>query len=264
MYEQPNPEYGFNMPQAAGPEVTRLFDMALQEMNLQGNEAILDLGAGAGWASSHFARKGCEVIAVDIVLDDTFGLGRSWAIMEHTNTWFDPICADGNNLPFLPNQFDIVFFFGSLHHFVDFKKVLEQAYKVLKPGGRLIASGEPFISIFFKERDVQATIEETTVGITERRPYIFHYIRAAKQVGFKNVRWDIFETYHRSPSEVYRWISDAMRSIRRAVKTRYRPLVWLIPYFCRLLPYRWAAYFVLCVNGGTLFLRAVKPPPQLK
>jgi SAM-dependent methyltransferase len=264
MYDQPAPEYGFDMPQAAGIEVARLFDMSLKEMNLRGDEVILDLGAGAGWASSYFARKGCKVIATDIVLDDTFGLGRSWAIMEHTATNFDPVFADGENLPFPPDQFDIVFFFGVLHHFRDFDQVLGQAYKVLKPGGRLIVASEPFISIFFKERDIQATIEETTVGITERRPNIFHYTRAVARVGFENVKWDIFETYHRSPSEVHSWIADAMRNIRRMVRTRYRPLVWLTPLFCRLLPHRWAAWLVLCINGGNLFLRAVKPALQSK
>jgi SAM-dependent methyltransferase len=262
MYDQPA-EYPFAMPQAAGVEVARLFDMSLKEMNLHGDETILDLGAGAGWASSYFARRGCKVIATDIVLDDTFGLGRSWAIMEHTGTHFDPIFADGEHLPLLPNQFDIVFLFGTLHHFQDFTPVLEQAYKVLKPGGRLIAV-EPCISIFFKERDIQATLEETTVGITERRPNLFYYTRTIAKAGFEDVKWDISETYHRSPAEIHRWIADAMHILRPKVRTRYRPLVLLTPRFCHLLPHRWAAWLALCFNGGNLFLRAVKPKSQSK
>ncbi|MCU0495528.1 MAG: hypothetical protein MUD01_28395, partial [Chloroflexaceae bacterium] len=71
-------EDSFNLPYIGGmwSEVARLFDLALTALDLQGNETVLDLGAGQGWASRYFAAKGCRVVASDIVDDEWFGLGR--------------------------------------------------------------------------------------------------------------------------------------------------------------------------------------------
>jgi ubiquinone/menaquinone biosynthesis C-methylase UbiE/uncharacterized protein YbaR (Trm112 family) len=261
MYANPTLQHAFSLPYIGGmwTEVARMFDIALTEMNLTGNEIILDVGAGQGWASRYFAAKGCQVVAMDIVADEWYGLGRAWDIMEHANVYFEPLIADGERLPFPANQFDIVFFCGALHHFVNFEVVLQQMLRVLKPGGRLIAAGEPSIAIFVPEKIVQDMLEEVDEGIVERRPKVFEYEQTIKKAGFTAVTVDTFETYTASSQQIYQWIAAIRHHLVRVVRIRYKPLVWIVFSLLRFLPYKLARKIALYINGGNLLISAKKP-----
>jgi len=261
MYSHPTFEDSFKLPFLDGgvwPEVARMFELALREMNLKGDEVILDVGAGQGWAARYFAEKGCRVIAIDLVDDEWYGLGRSWAIMEYAGVYFEPVLADGEDLPFFDNRFDIVFFCGALHHFHKFDRILRQVYRVLKPGGRLIASGEPSVSIFAKEQDALALLEEVNVGITERRPKVYEYWMSLKRAGFGDVSINTFETYNAPALQVYNWIALVRQNMYRTVKRGYKLFVWLAFSVLLMLPHRWTKRIALFLNGGNLLLRAIK------
>jgi SAM-dependent methyltransferase len=261
MYAHPTLEDSFRLPYVGHiwTDVARMFDFALQEMNLQGNEVILEIGAGQGWACRYFAEKGCRVIGIDLVDDEWYGLGRSWAIMEHAHVYFEPLLADGEDLPFFPERFDYVFLCGALHHFRDFGKVLKQSYRVLKHGGRLVAAGEPSVYVFAREQDVQAGLDETREGITERRPNVAGYWWHFRKAGFQDIRIDTFETYNTSTSQIYNWIVAVRHSFFRILRQRYKLLAWLLFSFLLMLPSKWAGRFTLFINGGNLLLRATKP-----
>jgi SAM-dependent methyltransferase len=260
MYARPTLEHSFQLPYLDGiwAEVARMFDLALTEMNLQGQEVILEIGAGQGWASRYFAAKGCRVVAIDIVDDEWYGLGRAWAIMERAGVYFEPLLADGEHLPFRPNTFDYVFFCGALHHFRDFRNVLRQVHTVLKPGGRVIATGEPALSLITPERVVQASLEETHEGIVERRPKVVEYRRSLRASGFDHVQIDVFETYRTGAVAVYGWIIQARQNVADAIAPLLRPVAWLVLSALLALPHRWAARLMLYLNGGNLLLRGTK------
>lgn len=264
MYEEEHlihAEASFNLPYVGTiwTDVARMFDMALDEMQLTGNEKVLDLGAGQGWAARHFAERGCEVVATDIVADEMYGLGRAWAIMDHAGVYFEPLLTDGEKLPFPDDSFDIVFFCGALHHFADFGKVLSQVNRVLKPGGRLIAAGEPSINIMTSEKAVQDSLEEIDEGIVERRPKVHEYWWELREAGFEKIQIDTFETYKASPVQVYSWIVAVRSALWAVLRPRYKPLAWLFFTFTLLLPPRLAAQLALFANGGNLFMRGRKP-----
>jgi ubiquinone/menaquinone biosynthesis C-methylase UbiE/uncharacterized protein YbaR (Trm112 family) len=260
MYENANLDLSFQLPYVGDvwTEVAQTFDIALQEMNLTGQEVILDVGAGQGWASRYFAEKGCTVVATDIVADELFGLGRAWAIMEHANVYFEPLLSDGERLPFSDGVFDVVFFCGALHHFAHFEHVLRQVYRVLKPGGRIIAAGEPAISIFFNEAKLQATFEETEEGLVERRPTPYQYKKALKQVGFKEIAIDILQTYNRPVYDTRFWIWCATYVLSRAVRTRFMPLAFFGMLLAVVLPQKWGSWLAINLNGGNILLRGRK------
>ncbi len=46
--------------------------------------------------------------------------------------------ADAENLPFESDSFDVVYSFGVLHHTPDTQKAIDEVYRVLKPGGKII------------------------------------------------------------------------------------------------------------------------------
>lgn len=262
MYERPTLEHSFQLPYLGdGPwiEVARMFDLARRDMDLKGNEIILDMGAGQGWASRYFAAKGCRVVAVDIVDDEWYGLGRARAIMDKAGVYFEPLLADGEKLPFFPETFDIVFFCGALHHFRDFSKVLGQAHRVLKPWGRLIATGEPAISILTRERAVQDQLEETHEGIVERRAKVWEYWWRFRQAGFRRIQMNTFETYGGSSLQIRSRIVTTRHNLFQSVRRPYRWLAWLVLSSVLIFPSRRAQRLALLANGGNLFIKAVKP-----
>jgi ubiquinone/menaquinone biosynthesis C-methylase UbiE len=240
-------------------DIAQMFELALQEMGLRGDEVILDLGAGQGWASRLFAERGCKVFAQDLVADRCYGLGRSWAIMEQAGIYFEPVVADGEQIPFFPERFDIVFLCGALHHFERLDSVLSQIYCVLKPGGRVIATAEPAISLFSRERKVQARLEETRHGIIERRPKVFQYWWAFRRAGFNSIAIDTSDTYNALDSHIRDWILTLSQEFVGRFGSRYGVPVRLFFRFMLMLPPRWAAWAILQLRGGSLLVRAVKP-----
>lgn len=179
-------------------EVARMFDLAVKEMNLHGGEKILEVGAGLGWASRRLADMGCKVVATDVVADRTYGLGMAKKIMAATGSRFRLSVVSGEHLPFHAGEFDVVFMSCALHHFATFDPVLSESYRVLRPGGQLIATGEPAIPLFRSEKAMIGRSDEVAEGITERRPYAYQYRRALRKAGFRNARTEVISRFNNS------------------------------------------------------------------
>jgi SAM-dependent methyltransferase len=123
--------------------VGRMFRAALFQMDLKGGERVLDIGAGEGWASQHFAQRGCHAVAMDVVADPVLGLGRAWKRMGRAGVTYDLLIGDNERLPFQPNSFDFVFASNALHHSNNIDQLMRSAYRVLRPGGRRSRSAIP-------------------------------------------------------------------------------------------------------------------------
>jgi len=111
--------------------------MAAVEMPIEGlvGKTVLEIGPGGGGHSSLFALRGASVIAADITPERVMATNRKLALLEGNHRAYQ---ADGENLPFRDNSFDIVYSNGVLHHSEDTNKCIAEAYRVLKPGGKAI------------------------------------------------------------------------------------------------------------------------------
>lgn len=108
--------------------------------------AALDVGAGRGISAYALARDGWRVVALEPDPGDVVGAGaiRSLArdsglAIEVTQTW-------GEELPFASNTFDLVHCRQVLHHARDLRRLCQQLGRVLKPGGRFVATRDHVIS----------------------------------------------------------------------------------------------------------------------
>jgi SAM-dependent methyltransferase len=113
---------------------------------------VLDVGAGSAWLSNRLASLGHHVVAVDAIEDDADGLGA----VRHYETPIVAVQADFDALPFLPRQFDIVVFNGSLHYATDPQRTLAGAHTMLAEGGTLVVMDSP---MFVTDRDGAAMVE---------------------------------------------------------------------------------------------------------
>lgn len=103
---------------------------------------VLDVGAGNGWLSYRLARRGHRPVAVDLLVNDTDGLGAARHYFQVAPR-FLRFKAEMDCLPFMPAQFDVVIFNASLHYSVDYERTLREAQRCLRPGGHLIVADSP-------------------------------------------------------------------------------------------------------------------------
>lgn len=96
---------------------------------------VLDIGCGNGYVLSRYANAGASVQGVDIT-DRAIVISRSrFSCMDLAGNFTR---IDGQALPFDDGAFDIVTSMGVLHHVPDPDPLVDEAYRVLKPGGEII------------------------------------------------------------------------------------------------------------------------------
>ncbi len=111
----------------------QLFD----SIQIQGEHKVLEVGSGTGVVCADISQRfSLASIGVDI--------DRSAVTFAQNN---DPtslyLAGDGNNLPFEPEAFDIVFCHFLLLWVENPDKILDEMVRVTKPGGWILAIAEP-------------------------------------------------------------------------------------------------------------------------
>lgn len=88
---------------------------------------ILDVGCGTGEIARRLQKQGYEVVAVDSS-EERVEQARALGVDARVAAWPD----------FEDEPFDVVLFSRSLHHIEPLKEAVEQAHKLLKPGGTVL------------------------------------------------------------------------------------------------------------------------------
>ncbi|MBZ5558689.1 MAG: class I SAM-dependent methyltransferase [Acidobacteriia bacterium] len=142
---------------------------------------LLDLGCGTGWTSVLFARRGYDVVGVDISSDMIEHAGRNPDARGLANLRFQ--VSDYEDLRFA-EEFDCAVFFDALHHAVDEKLAVERTYAALKPGGACVAS-EPGKG----HQDAESSREAVKKwNVTEKDMHPDKIIALARAAGFREFK----------------------------------------------------------------------------
>jgi len=96
---------------------------------------VLEVGCGAGVDLARFAKGGAVVSGVDLAAS-AIDLAR--ANFEQQGLGGEFQVADGERLPFPDNQFDLVYAHGVVQYTADPKRLVDECWRVLKPGGEAI------------------------------------------------------------------------------------------------------------------------------
>lgn len=108
-------------------------------LQLKGNEQVLDLCCGTG--------KSTRAVYHYITAGKITGIDNSEGMLEEANKKFSKEILEGRmefqlqdamHLNFAPNSFDAIFMAYGLRNMPDYKKSVEQLFKLLKPGGKLV------------------------------------------------------------------------------------------------------------------------------
>jgi glycosyltransferase involved in cell wall biosynthesis/SAM-dependent methyltransferase len=126
------------------PETHRHFsdfaNMAVA-LALPAGAKILDVGCGSGWLSEYFARLGYAVTGIDIS-DDLIRMGRERVAsvpydLDHETSLTCSFLTHDIEIEPLPEKFDAVICYDSLHHLVDERAVFRNLATMLDVGGLL-------------------------------------------------------------------------------------------------------------------------------
>jgi ubiquinone/menaquinone biosynthesis C-methylase UbiE len=114
----------------------RTLDWLLLEAEPKSSDVVLDVATGAGFTALAFAPKVASVIGVDVSTGMLEQAKKNVEAEKITNVSFQEASAE--ELPFDHSTFDIVTCRIAAHHFVNIAAFAAEAFRVLKPSGRLV------------------------------------------------------------------------------------------------------------------------------
>lgn len=131
LYESPDEAIG----EASRRTVEKMVSM-LPDLGPDGR--VIDLGAGYGGAARHLAgRFGCEVACLNLS-EVQNRRNRDRNREEGLSSLIEVIDGSFEDVPFPDDRFDVVWSQDSFLHSGDREKTIEEAARILAPGGRLI------------------------------------------------------------------------------------------------------------------------------
>jgi SAM-dependent methyltransferase len=184
----------------------------------------LDVGAGRGIASYALAREGFQVTSLEPDPSAIVGAGAIRALAAETALPIRVVEEVSERLPFADGAFDVVFARAVLHHTRDLELACSEMYRVLRPGGVIVAAREHVIS---KESDLGQFLDGHPLHHLYGGEHAFvldRYIGALKAAGFE--RLEILSPL-KSPINLFPHTIDSLRDVvidRVSQKIPVKPL----------------------------------------
>lgn len=97
--------------------------------NIEPQHALLDVGGGTGRVAVNFTSITDQVIIADSAIN---------MIREAQKKGVSAVNANAEQLPFESTVFDRIIMVDALHHVNDQRQTLDELWRLLKPGGRLV------------------------------------------------------------------------------------------------------------------------------
>jgi len=189
-------------------ELMEIIETTVKTFNFNPIGTGLELGAGCAAISVELAKKFPRIeriYAVEIV-PEIVELAQTELIrIAGVEGRVIPVLGDFDNLK-LPNaSMDWIIEFDSLHHSFDLSRTAHESFRVLKPGGVLIAidrahwrtsrsrmdslENEPYSKAFLEARGWDATKKITRADNGEHEHLISDYERHFREAGFSSFEW---------------------------------------------------------------------------
>jgi SAM-dependent methyltransferase len=154
--------------------------------SLKEGEVVLDLGSGAGFdsflAANRVGQKG-KVIGVDMTPEMLDKARENAAKGGYKNVEFR--LGEIENLPLADNYVDIIISNCVINLSPEKERVFQEAYRVLKPGGRLMVSDIVLLE------ELPAAVQQSVaayIGCLAGATLKQHYLATVQKAGFRDVK----------------------------------------------------------------------------
>ena len=183
-------------------------DALINWINPQPGQKLLDVAGGTGDISFRFIER-AKGLAYATVLDMTESMlieGQKRSESKNFSQNLDWVCGDAMSLPFEDNSFDLYTISFGIRNVVDIEKALNEAYRVLRSGGRIVVLEFGRIPDDFLQKiydtysfNIIPKLGKIIVGDEESYRYLVESIRkfpeqsqftkSLSSAGFKNVKY---------------------------------------------------------------------------
>lgn len=119
---------------------------ALKRYLPSGKGKVIDLGAGHGITSYALAKDGWQVTALEPDSSQLVGWKAIKLLAEENQLPISIMTENAENILSEDATYNLIFARQVLHHAHDLSKLFQESFRVLKPGGRMIAIREHVIS----------------------------------------------------------------------------------------------------------------------
>jgi ubiquinone/menaquinone biosynthesis C-methylase UbiE len=130
-------------------------DLLYQLASLRSSrERVLDVGTGSGHFAADLARRGLTVIGIDLsaeMLDVARSKGSSVHLLR----------GDAAALPLASQSFDLVLSVTALEFVADPERALQEMWRAVRPGGRLVVGVLNALSPWARQRRRESRSQET-------------------------------------------------------------------------------------------------------
>ena len=96
---------------------------------------MLEIGGGMGTDLAQFAKNGARTTDIDLSAGHLALAQENFTLRGLTGRF---VHHDAERLPFDDNSFDVVYSNGVIHHTPNTRGLVDEIYRVLRPGGRAI------------------------------------------------------------------------------------------------------------------------------
>lgn len=153
------------------------------------DDTVLDVACGYGTVAFEYAKVVKHVTGIDIT---PAMIERARIIQKERNIDnLDWRIGDISTLPFKDNFFSIVVTRGSLHHLVDSNKVMEEMYRVCKPGGKILITD---IMVDKNKKDDFNSVDKVKVLSYTKALTLEDIIEKMKTLGAIDIRSEQFDS----------------------------------------------------------------------
>lgn len=143
---------------------------------MKAGDLVLDAGSGVGGSSIWLAKeRNANVVGLNIV-NKQLTIGRDLAKRRGLLEDIDFVEGDYHELPFKERSFDVFWSLESLEHATNIERFIQEAYRVLKPDGRII------IAATFKGREELTEEEQKQLNVGMNVSGAFNDFQTANQV----------------------------------------------------------------------------------
>ena len=101
------------------------------------DKIVIDIGCGPGNIFATITKKPKILIGIDVAVN-SLKMCRQFGYI--------PVLADAQNLPFISEFADIVVLNATLHHCENMERTLQEAARLVKPGGLIVTDHDPQFS----------------------------------------------------------------------------------------------------------------------
>lgn len=208
------------------------FAEVIRRLGEGGGRTALDLGAGNGIASFALARHGWRVTALEPDPSEEVGAGAIRALAQETGLVIEVVEGMGERLVCEDANFYVVHARQVLHHAEDLRAMAREIWRVLKPGGRLLATRDHVVDDAQQLAQFQQAHPLHRMYGGEHAHSLDEYCSALTGSGLRLLQvWGPLDSVlNCPPSEAADWPGFQRRAVARSWRGVGRGLAWLPPF----------------------------------